>query len=95
MTYGFDFGQLKSSSTGLSYVDEFYYTGNAASTTYISPAFQFATEVKCFILPAEDIPADKVPTFPSVTPTLSTATKTISVVASGGNVNLYILVFVR
>jgi hypothetical protein len=95
MSYGFDFGRLKSSSTGLSYVADFYYTGNYASQSYQSPAFEFATDVRFFIMPAEDVPADRVPVFPTVSANLSTANKTITVTASGGNVSLYILVFVR
>ncbi|MFN6304339.1 MAG: hypothetical protein ACK42H_19305 [Planctomycetota bacterium] len=95
MTYGFDLGRLKNTSTGMSYVDFFYYTTGTVNKTYDSPAFAFATDVKHFIMPAEDIPADKIPVFPTVSTSLSTANKRITLSVTGGNVNVNILVFVR
>lgn len=95
MSYGFDLGYLKTSSTGMSYVDKFAHSGGTTDKTYSSPAFEFATDVKCFVMPAENIPANKIPVFPEVTPTFSTANKTVSVHVNGGNVSVSILVFVR
>ena len=95
MTYGFDLGRLKTSSTGMSYVDKFDYSGGDVSKTYTSPAFEFATDVKAFISPGINIPANTIPVFPAITTSFNNANKTISVSASGGNVPSTILVFVR
>jgi len=95
MSYGFDLGRLKSSSTGMSYIDRIDYGGGNFSQEYTSPAFEFATGVKAFVTPGENVPATKVPTFPTVTTTLDKANKKITVAATGGNVRCNILVFVR
>lgn len=95
MSFGFDLGRLKSSSTGASYVDSFAYNGSPVTKTYTAPAFEFATEVRTFILPGVNIPASQVPSFPTVTTSLNPGTRTIQVSASGGNVQSTILVFVR
>jgi len=95
MSYGFDLGYLKTSSTGMSYVDKFTHSGGTTSNTYSSPAFEFATDVKSFVMPAENIPPNRVPVFPTITTSLSTASKTISVQVIGGNVVVSVLVFVR
>lgn len=95
MSYGFDLGRLKTSSTGASYVDSFAYTSGTVTKSYTAPAFEFATDVKAFILPGYNIPANQVPVFPTISATLNTGSKTIDVVASGGNVQSTILVFVR
>lgn len=95
MSYGFDLGRLKTSSTGASYVDNFQYAGGSVTKTYTAPAFEFATDVKAFILPGYNIPANQVPVFPTVSTYVNTGTKTITVTASGGTVPSTILVFVR
>jgi hypothetical protein len=95
MSFGFDLGRLKSTSTGLSYVDSFAYGSGTVSKSYQAPAFEFATDVQAFILPGVNIPASQVPAFPSVVASLNPSTKTIVVSASGGNVQSTILVFVR
>jgi hypothetical protein len=95
MSYGFDLGRLKTTSTGLSYVDSFAYGGGTVGKSYQAPAFEFATDVRAFVLPGVNIPANQVPVFPSVVTSLNQATKTIAVTASGGNVQSTILVFVR
>jgi hypothetical protein len=95
VSYGFDLGRLKTSSTGASYVDNFTYSGGTVEKSYQAPAFEFATEVRAFVLPGVNIPANQVPEFPSVATNLNTTNKTISVTASGGNVRSTILVFVR
>ncbi len=95
MSYGFDLGRLKSTSTGASFVDSFSYSSGTVTKSYTAPAFQFATDVKAFILPGINIPANQVPTFPTITTSLNTSTRTIDVTASGGNVPSTILVFVR
>ncbi len=95
MSYGFDLGRLKTSSTGASYVDSFSYSSGTVTKSYTAPAFEFATDVKAFILPGINIPANQVPTFPIITTSLNVGSRTISVSASGGNVPSTILVFVR
>lgn len=95
MSIGFDLGRLKSTSTGLSYIDRIDYTGGSVSQEYTSPAFEFATGARTFVTPGENVPATKVPTFPTVTATVDTANRKITVSASGGNVRCNILVFVR
>lgn len=95
MSYGLDLGRLKTSSTGMSYVDRFTYTSGTVSKEYSSPAFQYATDVKAFVLPGVDIPASTVPQFPTVNTSFDTSAKKLYVTASGGNVNCTILVFVR
>jgi hypothetical protein len=95
MSYGFDLGRLKTSSTGMSYVDRFTHSGGTTSKSYVSPAFEFATGVVAFVMPGENIPATKVPAFPTVSASFSNLTKSISVAANGGNVSVSILVFVR
>lgn len=95
MSYGFDLGRIKSSSTGASYVDQFAHSGGTTNKSYTSPAFAFATDVKAVVTPGVNVPASTIPSFPTVTTSLNTATKTISVSASGGNIQVTILVFVR
>lgn len=95
MTYGFDLGRMKSTSTGASYVDRFAYSSGTVTKTYTSPAFEFATGVTAFVLPGINIPASTIPVFPTVTTSLSTSGKSITVTASGGNIPSTILVFVR
>lgn len=95
MSYGFDLGRLKSSSTGLSYVDSFTYSGGGASKTYTSPAFEFATGVKAFVMPSVNIGPETIPEFPSVSTSFSSSAKSLYVTVTGGNVSVTILVFVR
>lgn len=95
MSFGFDFGRLRSDSTGLSFVDRFDYFGGTVTRTYDSPAFEFATAAQAIILPQVNIAASTIPAFPSITASLSTANKRITVTATGGNVQSSILVFVR
>ena len=95
MSYGFDLGRLKSTSTGASYVDSFSYSGGGDSKTYTSPAFEFATGVKAFIMPSVNIGPETVPQFPTVTTSFSNSSKSLYVTVSGGNVSVTILVFVR
>jgi len=95
MSYGFDLGRLKSTSTGLSYVDSFTYSGGGASKTYTSPAFEFATGVRTFVMPSINIGPETIPQFPTVSTSFSNATKSLSVSVSGGNISVTILVFVR
>ncbi len=95
MSYGFDLGRLKSSSTGVSYIDRIDYGGGVVTQEYTSPAFEFATQAKAFVMPAANVAANVVPQFPVVTTTLDTANRKITVSASNGNVRCNILVFVR
>jgi hypothetical protein len=95
MSYGFDLGRLRTDSTGLSYVDRFTYAGGTVTRTYDSPAFEYATGAQAIILPQVETPANVIPQFPTITATLSTTNKRITVTASGGNIGASILVFVR
>ena len=95
MSYGFDLGRLKSTSTGVSYIDRIDYGGGVLTQEYTSPAFEFATSAKAFVTPAENVPPTTVATFPTVVVTLDKPNKKITVVASNGNVRCNVLVFVR
>lgn len=95
MTFGFDLGRLKSSSTGMSYIDRIDYGGGTMTQEYVSPAFEFATDAKVFVTPAINIPPSVVPAFPTITTTVDTSLRKITVSASGGNVRCNLLVFVR
>jgi hypothetical protein len=95
MSYGFDLGRLKSDSTGMSYVDKFDYSSGTVNKSYSSPAFEFATDVQAIVMPGVNVPANTIPVFPTVSTSFSNANKTISVSASGGNIQSTILVFVR
>lgn len=95
MSYGFDLGRFKSTSTGLSFVSSFSYAGAQMTQSYQAAAFEFATEVRAFFLPNANIPAESIPAFPSISTSLNNATKTISVTTGAGNVPATILVFVR
>ena len=95
MSYGFDLGRLRTDSTGLSYVDQFNYTGGTISQVYQSEAFEFATDAQAILLPQANTPASTIPVFPSISVSLSTTLKQITVTASGGNVVSTILVFVK
>jgi len=95
MSVGFDLGYLKSSSTGLSYVNQFGHGGGTTNQSYTSEAFKLANAVAVFVSPAQNIPANVVPSFPSISTSLDTANGIVYVTASGGNVSVNILVFVR
>jgi hypothetical protein len=95
MSVGYDLGNLKSSSTGLSYIDRFSHTSGTTSRSYSSAAFEVANSVEVFVSPAQNIPASTVPTFPTISTSLNKAGRSVSVTASGGNVSVIILVFVR
>lgn len=95
MSYGLDLGYLKTSSMGMSYVDSFTYSGGGLNKTYESPSFEFATSASCVIMPAENVPPNKIPAFPSVSAAVNNAEKKIAVRVTGGNVSVNILVFVR
>lgn len=95
MSVGYDLGYLKSSSTGLSYIDRFAHSSGTTTKSYSSDAFSLASEVKVFVSPTQNIPASTIPTYPTISTSLNQATKSVSVTASGGNVSVNILVFVR
>lgn len=95
MSFGFDLGYLKSSSTGLSYVNRFGHFNGTTTQTYTSEAFKLASEVAVYVSPAQNIPASTVPSFPTISKSLDTVNGTLSITASGGNVSVVILVFVR
>lgn len=95
MSYGFDLGRLNSNSTGASYVDSFDYHGGSVEKSYSATAYEFATSVDTFILPAVNIPASQIPVFPTINTTINKDQKNIVVSVNGGNVSSTILVFVR
>jgi hypothetical protein len=95
LSIGFDIGRLKSGSTGLSFVAEFSYSGGTVTNEYTSEAFAYATGAQAILLPQVNIPASTIPTFPTITATLNTTNRKITVTAAGGNVTSTILVFVK
>jgi hypothetical protein len=95
MSFGFDFGRLRSDSTGLSFVDRFTYLGGTVTRTYDSPSFEFATAAQAILLPQVNIAASTIPAFPTISASLSTTDRRITVTASGGSIQSTILVFVR
>lgn len=95
MSYGVELGNLRSTSTGLSFVGSFDYTGGNSSIYYIAEAFEFATGAEAIVLPQVNIPANYIPQFPTVSVSVSNANKRVSVTANGGNVSSKILVFVK
>jgi hypothetical protein len=95
MSFGFDFGRLRSDSTGLSFVGRVDYTGAPLSTTFDSPAYEYATAAQALLLPTVNIPAATIPVYPSVTATLNQTVGRITVSATAGNTPATILVFVR
>lgn len=95
MSMGFDLGYLKSSSTGLSYVNRFGHGGGTTNQSYSSEAFKLANSVAVFVAPAQNIPANQVPSFPNISTSLDKTSGIIYVTAQGGNVSVNLLVFVR
>jgi len=95
MSYGFLLGKLNSGSTGLSYVDRFTYSGGTQTREYTAEAFAYATGAQAILLPQANVPANTVPQFPTLSATVNTSTKRITVTASGGNISSTILVFVK
>ena len=95
MSFGFDFGRLRSDSTGLSFVARFPYTGQPETVIFDSPAYEYATAAQAILLPEVNTPANVVPQYPVITATLSQVQGRITVTATAGNIVATILVFVR
>lgn len=94
MAYGFDLGRLKSSSIGVSYVDRIAHNGGTNTRTKQSTAFSYATAVRTFTTPAQNVASNIVPVYPTVTTTLDRSNGIITVTVSGGNVSVNVLIFV-
>lgn len=95
MSFGFDFGRLRSDSTGLSFVGQIAHVGNAETAIFESPAYEYATAAQSITLPGTNVPANVVPQYPIVTTSLSQQTGRITVSISASNIVANILVFVR
>lgn len=94
MAYGFDLGRLKSSSVGMSYVDRIAHNGGTSTSTKTSTAFSYAKAVRTFTTPAQNVPSNIVPAYPSVSTTLDRSNGVLTVTVSGGNVSVNVLIFV-
>lgn len=95
MSFGYLLGRLNSGSTGMSYIDQFDFTAGTTDTRYFSsPAFKYATRIVAVVVPAADIPATTVPSFPSVNSAIYPVSEYGFVQISGGNTNMRVLVFV-
>lgn len=95
MNFGFDFGRLRSDSTGLSFVAQFPYTGQPETVIFESPAYEYATAAQALLLPTTNVTASTIPVYPSVVAALNQAAGRITVSATAGNTPATILVFVR
>jgi hypothetical protein len=95
MSVGFDLGYLKSSSTGLSYINQFSHLSGTTNRSYSSEAFKLANAVAAYVSPAQNIPASTIPSFPTISTSLNKTTGVVGVTATGGNVSVNILVFIR
>jgi hypothetical protein len=95
MSFGFDFGRLRSDSTGLSFVGQIAHVGNVETAIFDSPAYEYATAAQSIILPSTNTPANVVPQYPIVTTTLNQQAGRLTVNISASNIVATILVFVR
>lgn len=95
MSVGFDLGSLRSDSTGLSYINQFSHFSGTTNQSYASEAFKLANEVAVYVSPTQNIPASTVPSFPAISTSLNKTSGLVGVTATGGNVSVNILVFIR
>lgn len=92
MSFGHILGRLNSSSTGLSYLDQFDVSAGASSTTYYSSStLNFATRLVVFYAPISVPSATVVPAYPSVGTSLGGGSAVVYL--SGGNTDVRVLVF--
>lgn len=94
MAYGFDLGRLKSSSVGMSYVDRIAHSGETSTSTKTSTAFSYAKAVRTFTTPAQNVPSNIVPAYPTVSTSLDRSNGVLTVTVTGGNVSVNVLIFV-
>ena len=78
----------------MSYVDRIPHNGGTSTTIKTSTAFAYAKAVRTFTTPAQNIPSNIVPSYPSVSTALDRSNGVLTVTVSGGNVSVNVLIFV-
>lgn len=93
MSYGFEFGRLRSDSVATSFLDSFDHTSGTTNKTYTDDVYGYATGVVCYVNPAYNVTAQTIPEYPTASGYISG--NIVSVTVTGGNVPVKVLVFIK